>query len=335
MVNENEIRQLFSNYINGKGNTEDIKKVFHLLSIPEGERIYRELSENEDEEVLTETIDQTSKKELFRKILVSIDKETNNKEKKSPFQMNIYKYAAAIILLISVSVFVIFQSEKTVHGTLNQPHKEFVNLENQRSNIILPDGTKVWLNQNSSLCFPEEFEGKTRNVILSGEAYFEVTKDPQKPFCIESGELQTIVLGTSFNIKHHEDHKNAIISLITGKVSVESSETVINLSPGNELVYNMESGKSVIKEFDHEEITAWIEGKIILKSCRLDSALIKISEYYNTPITLLNPVDNHSRVTSTFNQQDLTSVLSSLSYTMDFEYKSKNDTIWINNKGYQ
>jgi transmembrane sensor len=316
-------------YINNSCNPDDLKKVFSLLSTTEGERIFRELMANRNENVTGGNMDSASKENMYARILNSISE--NDKRKRLPLAIRTLKYAAVISLLMTSTMVVFLISEKKAFNLFKPDRQEISNPENKRVHVVLSDGTEVWLNQKSTLSYPKRFYGKTRDVKLIGEAYFEVAKDSRRPFCISSGEIKTTVLGTSFNISNHPNNRYATISLLTGRIKVEKGDSAIDLKPGLEIVLNKENNTNMVKGFDPEVITAWVENKILLRNCRLDSALVQISEWYNTPIILMNPGDDQHRVTSTFQNQDLGNVLNSLSYFMGFEYETRNDTIWIDN----
>src|SRR5690606_33837898 len=124
--------------------------------------------------------------------------------------------------------------------------------------VTLPDGTQVNLNYESQLKFPKVFEGNIRKVELIGEAFFEVVKNDTMPFIVKTGDVETEVLGTSFNIRSYERGQTAEVSLVTGKVKIHYIDGSIkkestHLSPGEQLSYNRNSGQTVKSTFDLEE----------------------------------------------------------------------------------
>lgn len=146
--------------------------------------------------------------------------------------------------------------------------------------IILPDGTKVWLNSSSSLIFPTVFKGNERKVALKGEAYFEVAK-AGTPFYVESGSQQIEVLGTHFNVTAYEDESTAKTTLLEGcvKISHLTSHTSHLLKPGQQAVL----GKSAIKvlEVDTEEAVAWKNGMFQFNNTDIQTVMRQLERWYN------------------------------------------------------
>ena len=147
--------------------------------------------------------------------------------------------------------------------------------------LVLGDGTKVWLNSASSLNYPVQFAEKERCVELDGEAYFEVTPDPERPFIVKSGGVQTRVLGTAFNFSAYRGENASTITLLTGKVAVSApghAERV--LLPGQQLKYDAENRKTVIKEVDAEDFVVWKDGLFLFNDCGLEEIIPRLSRWY-------------------------------------------------------
>ena len=146
--------------------------------------------------------------------------------------------------------------------------------------LVLGDGTKVWLNSASSLNYPVQFAEKERCVELDGEAYFEVTPDPERPFIVKSGDVQTRVLGTAFNFSAYRGENASTITLLTGKVAVSApghAERV--LLPGQQLKYDAENRKTVIKEVDAEDFVVK-DGLFLFNDCGLEEIIPRLSRWY-------------------------------------------------------
>ena len=147
--------------------------------------------------------------------------------------------------------------------------------------LILSDGTRVWLNADSELEYPVEFVKKERIVKLSGEAYFEVAPNPEQPFIVEAGGIQTRVLGTAFNFSAYRGENASTITLLTGKVAVSApghAERV--LLPGQQLKYDAENRKTVIKEVDAEDFVVWKDGLFLFNDCGLEEIIPRLSRWY-------------------------------------------------------
>ena len=157
---------------------------------------------------------------------------------------------------------------------------ESMSLETPKSatyQILLEDGTKVWLNASSKLIFPNKFNTDVRQVSLEGEAYFEVAKDPNRPFRIQSRGTAIEVLGTSFNLKAYDEAVST--SLIEGSVKINNGKQEALLTPGQEA--STQKDKIVITESDLQERLAWKRGEFYFDGHNIKTVLQQISIWYN------------------------------------------------------
>jgi transmembrane sensor len=155
--------------------------------------------------------------------------------------------------------------------------------------VILPDGTKVWLNAVSSLKFPTTFANlKERTVQLTGEAYFEVSKDKAHPFIVKTALQNVRVLGTHFNISSYSDEPATVTTLIEGSVSVRHAggnthQGAVVIKPGQQS--SILSGRKIdVKEADLESVMAWKNGDFIFEQDNLSAAMRKIARWYNVDV---------------------------------------------------
>ena len=125
--------------------------------------------------------------------------------------------------------------------------------------LTLEDGTRIWLNSETELKFPVRFVGKTREVKIVGEGYFEVAKDSLRPFVVRAGDVRTQVLGTSFNVKAYRDEKVRAVTLVSGKVSVSAGRERELLSPGWQAEWR--GGNISTRKVNVKAVVAWIDGK--------------------------------------------------------------------------
>lgn len=149
--------------------------------------------------------------------------------------------------------------------------------------IVLSDGTKVWLNADSKMRFPVEFVAQQRQVQLQGEAYFEVTKDPSKPFIVKSAQQQIEVLGTWFNISAYPDEP-AVTTLVSGKVNVSAFGKQVALTPGMQSVADDQQLQS--KQVDVEPAVAWKDAKFVFVKEPLEDIIRKLERWYNVDFVI-------------------------------------------------
>jgi ferric-dicitrate binding protein FerR (iron transport regulator) len=163
--------------------------------------------------------------------------------------------------------------------------------------LILADGSKVWLNAASSLRFPAAFPGNERTVELSGEAYFEVAHNENKPFTVKvPGKMDVIVTGTSFNINAYNDEVNANTALIEGRVKVSSpgKHSTRVLNPGQLASINPSGSISISNNADIEEVLAWKNGYFMFNNASAESILRQISRWYDVEVVFKGELNNET-----------------------------------------
>lgn len=174
--------------------------------------------------------------------------------------------------------------KETVFHTLTVPQGcEFA--------VTLSDGSRIWLNAASELKYPETFHGNTREVHLSGEAYFEITADSNRPFYVHTQEMQLKVLGTSFNIKAYPDETETVTTLLTGSIEQHypSSGQSLRLLPLQQVNFDHATGKLQTLKADPEETLAWKNGKFIARNKTLEEIFQQLSRWYGFETVYIHP----------------------------------------------
>jgi transmembrane sensor len=160
--------------------------------------------------------------------------------------------------------------------------------------VLLPDGTQVWLNARSSLHFPSEFTGNTREVSIEGEAYFEVAANKKKPFQVKTGDLVIRVLGTHFNVNAYRDDNCVRTSLLEGSVQLVTSSGSTYLKPGQQGVLSGEEGKMNVRSADMDQVVAWKNGLFNFSGTDFSSIMQQIGRWYNVDVVFEGPVPQRS-----------------------------------------
>ena len=156
--------------------------------------------------------------------------------------------------------------------------------------VVLPDGSKVWLNAASSLLFPTAFTGRQRKVELTGEAYFEVAKNKNKPFLVKVGDMQVKVLGTHFNINAYSDENAIKTSLLEGSVKITKGNATGLLKPGEQALLNNKEDKVEITKANLDEVMAWKNGLFQFEDADITSIMREIGRWYNVDIEYVGKV---------------------------------------------
>lgn len=196
----------------------------------------------------------------------------------------------------------------------------------KQSFIVLSEGTKVWLNSGSKLFFPPSFKGKTREVLLEGEAFFDVSTNLEKPFYVKTESFETKVYGTRFNVQAYKQDDNFQVVLVEGKISMNVNSRSLN----NEVFLAPYQKASIIKGDDKIEITnvenidiytTWINGYLTFSNEDISNILKKVSRYYNVDIKIENP-DKIERVYGKLDLKDsIERVLDVVAYISKTTYK--------------
>lgn len=247
-----------------------------------------------------------------------------------------FKVAAAATLLLLAAWFLFQYGEQTL---LNFTATVQENAKGIRSKIMLPDGSLVWLNTESKLTYHQDFGETIRAVYLSGEAFFEVEKNPEVPFIIYLEKNHIQVMGTSFNVKSYENEKTVETSVMTGEVlfvkkgtGAEKKDSVYYITPNQKLAFFKDSGHVEKIKVNSQEDIAWIQGKLIFKNETWDQIAKTLERTYDTTIAFENPSLRNCRLTATFQEKTLREVLELIAMTEDFNYEIRQQVL-IKGKG--
>ncbi len=153
--------------------------------------------------------------------------------------------------------------------------------------LVLSDSTKVWLNSETTLKFPVQFANDIRSVELTGEAYFEVTKNKNLPFVVNSGNQSVKVLGTHFNVSSYEDSQNTYTTLLEGKVEVSlvsNPEAKVILKPNEQSTLSQADNKIQKQTVDASQYVAWKDGRFVFQNQTLQEIMKTLSKWYNVNV---------------------------------------------------
>lgn len=285
-----------------------------------------------------------------------VDYIDNNKKKIG----RIYSLGAVAALLLAFLSFGIykyiiksgFQSGKSTLELTETPSRE-------KSKITLSDGTVVTLNSETTLKYPMDFSGKTREVYLNGEAFFDVAKDHEHPFIVHTGKMSIRVLGTAFNVKSYQNDVTSETTLIRGAIEVTLSDRPsdrIILKPNDKLVLKNTVPKKHIRSrrivpylrddstgtsyaltnltyFKANDTTvvetSWVNNKLLFKDEDFGELANKMERWYGVKIKFKNEEVKDYRFTGVFENESVSQALSALQLIEQFSYKIKKETIYI------
>lgn len=214
-------------------------------------------------------------------------------------------------------------NETEIYNTIYVPRGE-------RFNLTLSDGTRVWLNSETTLRFPVNFVGNERKVFLTGQAFFEVVSDSLHPFLVQNKQLQTRVLGTSFDMSVYPEQAQASVTLVDGRVEalLASGEKRL-LSPDQQLRIDTSGHVLAVASVNAREWAQWKDGILRIDNETFPDMLDKLSRWYG--VTFINEADiaSSDRFNGKFHREDIEAAMHAIALSADVGYTCKGDVITI------
>lgn len=240
--------------------------------------------------------------------------------------------AACILLLVTTGL-----SLRIVH--INKEQKLLASREMRidagnegKSQIILPDGTKVILNAKSTIEYPADFGVKNRCVKLSGQGYFDVTKDASHEFIVSAQGMDVIVHGTKFNVYAYPDNFLKEVSLIEGSISLRYGDSEVRLSPNEKACIRTDSGRLNLFKTDNSVETSWLDESITFINKPLHQVIDILQRHFGVIIECSSNINLADRYTGSFNESRVEDIIDILKMHYGFNYESRDNRIFINNK---
>ena len=200
-----------------------------------------------------------------------------------------------------------------------------------KGSVLLPDSSVVWLNGNSKLTYPEAFARKERSVTLEGEGYFDVARNPNAPFFVQTHGMKIKVLGTRFDVKNYAGSSVIGTSLLSGSVEVELTDTkhLSLLKPNQQLLYNTTDRSFSINEVDASEQILWINDQLELSNEKLSDVLRKLSYWYGLEFIIDQDVDTEQRLSFVVRKESEEELLDILTQISSTRYALKENKVFV------
>lgn len=360
---------LIARKLSGESSIEEIRELEDLLrnhphlnfSVEIITNLWKKQAKS-DEKQLDNTF--TSHINRMKNMGIPFQYEANKEEADIPYLLHgsrktrlIRKLAIAASVLVILSAGFFFYSYQK---SSSQPKEDVTGLAavttkyGSRTNIQLPDGSKVWLNSGSTITYNKQFGKDIREVVLSGEAFFDVVRNPEKPFIIHTTSMDIKVLGTQFNVKSYANDKLSEASLIHGSIEVSlkkrGSEKIL-LKPNEKIVVMNErlvkhNATPLIKNDPTEPIiavqklnyavkdssiieTSWVDNKLSFQNESFEDIAVRMERWYGIPIVFKDPSFKNERFTGTFTNETIQQALEALQFAMNFKYTIKDNVINI------
>jgi transmembrane sensor len=312
-----------------------------------------------------------NEKAAYGQFIENIDglrpKQSNNSGAKRLFFRTMQWAAIGLLLIGFGSLLFYFINDQSSQMGANE--YELIVPVGSRGNLILTDGTSVWLNAGSRLSYSKNFGKNDRSVYLEGEGYFEVERESKYPFTVIASEVEVTALGTSFNIKSYPDEDVIQTTLVSGSINVNrigqrNTEKGLTLEPNQQLTYYRETRqlsisavndeKDIHKKGEQEEtrriadvnlprailskvtnpeiFTSWKDNRLILDDEPFESLAIKLERRFGTTIIIKDEDIRKRRFKGSFDEITMEQALTALQFVSPFHYSIENDTIYISSK---
>jgi transmembrane sensor len=246
-----------------------------------------------------------------------------------PVPKRIWTWAAAAAVIISISLYAVLYRSSNTNIADNWLHRQ--NGKATRAMLELADGSKIWLNAESKLTYPKVFGSNSREVYLSGEAFFDVASNPLRPFIIHLSSGDVRVLGTSFNVRAY-DNEPVQTSVKTGKIAFipnHQQPDTVYVTPDEKLTYEKKDEKITKTATVAEEDKAWTEGRLIFRDMPLEDICAELERTFGKKVVFTADAPRHYRLTGAFQNNSLRDIMYYFSMSKQFHYSITDSTLQI------
>ena len=320
---ENNMESLLFRYLRGDVTKEEIAEVEHWINAsPEN----REMAEQVCViDFANEAMQCMNKAKPYRSL-----RKTKKKIRKNRIhRVMIWSQRVAAILFIPVLCFTLYDAQRLKE----EPKCELPQMVAISSapglvtTVILPDNTKVWLNANSHIEYPTYFDGNTREVSITGEVYFAVSKDSKKPFFVNVNDAFKLkVTGTEFNVEAYSSSPTVSTTLVEGSVEIVSvdnpEKSFLTLKPGEQLIWNSTNKSTEVLNVNVTAFCSWRDGKIIFRNAPIAEITSTLEKRYNARFIISPRLKNH-HFTGTFTNLQLVQILEHFKISSSIRYEIK------------
>ena len=240
--------------------------------------------------------------------------------------------AVAIVLLGLITVTAYWQGSRQIQSNFSDIVVEAT--LGSKTKLTLPDGSTVWLNAGSKMVYSQGFGVSDRRLAFQGEGYFEVEKNDEMPFLVQTHDVNVTVVGTKFNFRNYPEDEEAVVELLEGKVALENQlkeEAVRYLSPNEKMVLYKATGEMDITSAKVKEVTLWTENILLFDEDLLPDIVRELERSYHVQIEIENEDLKQTRFYGQFNQleQNIYDVLDMLSETGKLKYHEEGKVIYL------
>ncbi|MCD7936926.1 MAG: DUF4974 domain-containing protein [Tannerellaceae bacterium] len=334
MTENKDHRKLLEKFLNGTISESELPFLKEWLQTEEVPQEMKQLYENCWIETQDSTLAPEIQQRMFRHIKREIGEDfTIRSTRRVSLFRQWLKYAAVIALFIIGGISVFYTTKEYINREEGQKIYTVSAAKGQRASVVLPDGTKVWLNSHTELSYSGNYGNRERFVTLTGEAYFEVAKDQHTPFRLSAGEVEVEVLGTSFNIKAYKEDGVITTSLFSGKLKVLTQKEEMILEPDQCVVFSKAIDRLILGQMENPGyVRQWQQNKLVFDKETLGNIAVRLNRQYNIEVILESEDLKEYRFSGTIRNNSLDNVLEIISLSAPVFYRVEGDTIRLKRK---
>ncbi len=322
---EDRINNIIARVLSGESSSDDIFSLSEWLNAKESNREeFRHLKTYWDADV-------TFKHSVIPTLSAEKLQQQINKQEKRIRKIHLWKNA--IPLIAAVGLLFVFSTVFLFYYTNNHASEYYTLMTDEhKSDFTMEDGTVITLNKNSRLTYSDKYGKSKREIKLQGEAFFEVAKDPDKPFKVEMDDASIVVLGTNFNVKADVGSDHIAATLIEGSILFNGAKQDIIMAPNQQLIFNRLDNKIVVKQVDTDIFTSWKDGLMKYKSIPFIELIEDLKKTYKVDIRIDDEelTNLTVTVTGTFSdEQGIGGILNTISRTIPISWNYSDGVYYI------
>ncbi|MDR6786046.1 transmembrane sensor [Pedobacter africanus] len=325
------MKELLEKYIQDRCTPEELQKVLPYIDTPQGRRELEELLMADWEDFAPEKAEDSVAGEWQDRLTKRGGKKPG---KLTMLRQSWIGYAATVILVTGFGFYFLNREKRSRVEVQQVAMIEKFNPSGKRTILTLSDSSVVYLGAESRIRYPERFAGTKREISLEGEAFFEISHNPEKPFIVQTGKVETQVLGTSFKIEAFKGHQ-LTVSVATGRVSVGRKEnskltSLAILTPGKMVSWNPSDNSTEISAIPIEDVRNLKNGTLAFKDTRLDKIALDLGRWYNTKIIITESKLTAYQLSITINgKASINGALDAITAATGLKYRISKDQIII------
>ena len=320
MEQNNTMRLKIIDYFNGRlAAEEEVWLINWMKESDENKAYFFQIKDSLDPEKIDHPLLKSSYSELQSKLLINRQFRSLPKGRLRKLSLN-FPRVAALMIIAAIFGFAV----ASFFNQWSATNSHIVWFETQvprgeKSQLLLPDGSKVWLNSESSLSYPSNFMKGNREIKLKGEAYFEVAKLSGKDFTVKTKDFNIRVLGTKFNVTAYEDFKRTETTLLEGKIEIHKGKKTINVSPGQ--TYIFKENQFFIKETNAGKSAKWKDEIFDFERITFQEMVVRLERWYDVDIEIKGEELKQIVYSGVFkNEETIDQVLNTFQLTMPIQY---------------